>query len=129
MQGPAYYKYDYAVKDDYYNDYGHQESREGDSTKGSYWVALPDGRRMVVTYYVDGNSGFVADVKYENEYHKPEYKPYRAYHAEPSVYHHEPKVDYHHPEPKADYHHVEHKYHPEPHHHSYNPEYVHVVEH
>jgi len=116
MKAPAHYKYDYAVKDDYYNNYGAEESREGDSTKGSYFVDLPDGRRLVVTYYVNGDSGFVADVKYEGEIKPYEAKPYEhkapAYkktddyvpHAEPvkvADYHHptEHKVDYHHPEP------------------------------
>ena len=84
---------------------------------------MPDGRRMVVTYYVDGYSGFVADVKYEDAYHKPEPKPYVAYHAEPK------HVTYH-AEPKSDYHHIEHtNYHPEPHHYDHKPDYVHSVEH
>ena len=78
MQAPAYYNFDYAVKDDYtYVDFGHNEHRDGDNTKGSYYVVLPDGRRQVVSYYVDGYSGYVADVKYEGEAkydHKPAYK-------------------------------------------------------
>ena len=79
LQAPAYYNFDYAVKDDYtYVDFGHNEHRDGDNTKGSYYVVLPDGRRQVVTYYVDGYSGYVADVKYEGEAkydYKPAYKP------------------------------------------------------
>ena len=76
-QAPAYYNFDYAVKDDYtYVDFGHNEKREGDKTNGQYFVVLPDGRRQVVSYYVDGYSGYVADVKYEGEAkydHKPAY--------------------------------------------------------
>ncbi|KAF2361634.1 Insect cuticle protein [Trinorchestia longiramus] len=41
------------------------EARQGDSTTGSYSVLLPDGRMQVVTYHVDGTSGYVAKVHYE----------------------------------------------------------------
>nr|CAH0110861.1 unnamed protein product [Daphnia galeata] len=72
---PAKYDFGYAVKDDYsYVDFGHNENRNGDKTKGQYYVVLPDGRRQVVNYAVDGYSGYVADVKYEGNY-KPAYKP------------------------------------------------------
>ncbi|XP_076060302.1 cuticle protein 7-like [Oratosquilla oratoria] len=71
--GPAKYDFNYAVKDDDSgNDFGHQESRDGDRTEGSYYVQLPDGRLQKVTYYVDGDSGFVANVEYEGEAHYPE---------------------------------------------------------
>ncbi len=61
------------MKDEYSdNDFGQQESRDGDNTQGSYYVQLPDGRLQTVTYYVDGDSGFVADVKYEGEAQYPE---------------------------------------------------------
>ena len=70
------------MKDDYYNDFGQYEAREGDKTTGNYWVVLPDGRKQIVNYYVDGYSGYVADVKYEGDYkpvaykstYQPEYK-------------------------------------------------------
>ena len=39
-------------------------------------MTLPDGRRQVVTYYVDGYSGFVADVKYEHSYNPPQRATY-----------------------------------------------------
>nr|XP_027213798.1 cuticle protein 7-like [Penaeus vannamei] len=64
----AKYDFQWAVKDDYSgNDFGHQESRDGDDTQGSYYVQLPDGRLQKVTYYVDGDNGYVADVTYEGE--------------------------------------------------------------
>ncbi len=83
MQAPAHYDFGYKVKDDYYYvDFGHNENRNGHNTKGQYNVVLPDGRRQVVNYYVDGYSGYVADVKYEGDYkpaysadYKPAYKP------------------------------------------------------
>ena len=80
-QAPAYYAFDYAVKDDYtYVDMGHNEKRDGDKTTGSYFVVLPDGRKQVVDYYVDGYSGYVADVKYDGYAKAYDYKP--AYKAE-----------------------------------------------
>ncbi|KAK4310913.1 hypothetical protein Pmani_017548 [Petrolisthes manimaculis] len=68
----AIYEFNYGVKDYSGNNFGHQEARDGDNTKGSYSVQLPDGRRQTVTYYVDGDSGFVADVKYSGEAQYPE---------------------------------------------------------
>ncbi|XP_068217570.1 pro-resilin-like [Palaemon carinicauda] len=67
-EGPAQYDFNYAVKDDYSkNDFGHQETRNGYDTKGTYYVQLPDGRLQKVTYYVNGDSGYVAEVSYEGE--------------------------------------------------------------
>ena len=54
------------------NQYNHQETRDGDSTEGSYSVALPDGRVQTVTYTVNGDGGFVAEVSYEGEAQYPE---------------------------------------------------------
>ena len=69
----AKYDFDWSVKDEYSgNDFGQQESRDGDKTQGSYYVQLPDGRLQKVTYYVDGDSGFVADVSYEGEARYPD---------------------------------------------------------
>lgn len=68
LQAPTDYRFDYTVKDDYaYVDMGHNENRNGDRTHGQYFVALPDGRRLVVSYHVDGDSGYVADVNYQPE--------------------------------------------------------------
>ncbi|CAL4139740.1 unnamed protein product, partial [Meganyctiphanes norvegica] len=67
-------KYDsgYEVKDEYTgNDFNHQESRDGEQTQGSYSVQLPDGRLQTVTYYVDGDNGYVANVEYQGEAQYP----------------------------------------------------------
>ncbi|XP_042226740.1 pro-resilin-like [Homarus americanus] len=69
----AQYNFNYAVKHDPSgNDFGHQETRDGDNTKGSYYVQLPDGRLQTVTYFVDGDSGYIADVKYDGEARYPD---------------------------------------------------------
>lgn len=62
------------MKDGYYNDFGQKEARDDGKTSGSYWVDLPDGRRQTVKYYVDGKSGFVADVSYEDSAKVTTYK-------------------------------------------------------
>ncbi|XP_050720281.1 pro-resilin-like [Eriocheir sinensis] len=63
---PANYDFNWAVNDaPSGNNYGQQESRQGDSTRGSYYVQLPDGRLQRVDYTVSGGSGFVAQVTYE----------------------------------------------------------------
>ncbi|XP_076052740.1 cuticle protein 7-like [Oratosquilla oratoria] len=59
---PPSYSFEYSIQDaESGNDFGRNEAREGDSTQGSYNVLLPDGKKLVVTYTVDGDSGFVAD--------------------------------------------------------------------
>ncbi|KAK3849885.1 hypothetical protein Pcinc_043378 [Petrolisthes cinctipes] len=64
----AKYDFQWAVKDDSSgNDFGQQEAREGEHTQGSYYVQLPDGRLQKVTYLVDGDDGYIADVKYDGE--------------------------------------------------------------
>ncbi|XP_076061372.1 cuticle protein 21-like [Oratosquilla oratoria] len=70
---PAKYEFTWAVKDEESgNDFGQQEVRDDERTEGSHYVQLPDGRLQKVTYYVDGGSGFVAEVTYEGEAHYPE---------------------------------------------------------
>ena len=54
---------------------GHSEARNGDDTKGSYFVVLPDGRKQTVNYYVNGYSGYVADVSYDGYAKAYDYKP------------------------------------------------------
>merc|ERR1719420_1776870 len=74
---PAKYTYSYSVKDDYTNNnYGANEERDGYATSGAYYVSLPDGRLQKVSYSVNGEGGYVADVTYEGEAQYPEVKPY-----------------------------------------------------
>nr|XP_027214898.1 cuticle protein 19.8-like [Penaeus vannamei] len=83
---PAKYDFNYAVKDDYSgNDFGHQEARDGYNTQGSYYVLLPDGRLQKVTYTVNGDSGYVAEVSYEGEAQHSEYKPAPTYKPAPAT--------------------------------------------
>jgi len=54
------------VKDDFTNvDMGRQENRKNQVTRGSYDVLLPNGQRMIVDYYVDDTSGYVAYVRHD----------------------------------------------------------------
>ena len=53
------------------------ERRSGTTTAGSYSVQLPDGRTQTVTYSVDGNRGYVADVSYSGEVNTPG-EPYQG---------------------------------------------------
>jgi len=65
---PAKYDFAYAVKDEESgNDFGQEETRDGDSTSGSYYVLMADGRMQVVNYSVDADSGYVVDIQYEGE--------------------------------------------------------------
>merc|ERR1711890_189505 len=85
--GPAVYEFGYAVQDDYSKAaFSANENRNGDTTTGSYTVALPDGRTQIVDYHVDAYGGYVADVKYEGVAQYPEYKP-APYHAPKPAYH------------------------------------------
>ncbi|XP_037801925.1 uncharacterized protein LOC119596664 [Penaeus monodon] len=54
------------------NEFGHQETRDGDNPWGFYYVQLPDGRLQTVKYFVDGASGYVAEINYEGEANYPE---------------------------------------------------------
>ncbi|XP_071536222.1 pro-resilin-like [Panulirus ornatus] len=82
--GPARYTFDWNVKDDNSgNDFGHQESRDGYDTQGSYYVMLPDGRLQRVTYNVNGDSGYVAQVEHEGKAQYPAYHPSPTYQPTP----------------------------------------------
>ncbi|XP_063591472.1 pro-resilin-like [Penaeus indicus] len=78
--GPAKYDFNYAVNDPPSgNDFGHQEARDGPNTQGSYFVLLPDGRLQRVTYNVNGDSGYLAEVTYEGEATSRPYTPAPQY--------------------------------------------------
>ena len=62
------------------------EARDGDNTKGSYSVVLPDGRRQNVNYYVNGYSGYVADVTYDGYAKAYDHKTYAAPAYKPAHY-------------------------------------------
>lgn len=62
-----HYEYAYAVKDRHSgDDFSHIQKQENGSVKGSYKVRLPDGR-IQVTKYVADDTGYHADVTYEND--------------------------------------------------------------
>lgn len=69
---PPKYQFTYGVQDDYTkNNFGQQESRDGYSATGEYFVNLPDGRLQKVVYTVNGEGGYVADVSYSGEAQYP----------------------------------------------------------
>ncbi|CAB4059654.1 unnamed protein product [Lepeophtheirus salmonis] len=60
---PANYAYAYSVLDAESGvDISADEQADNGAVAGSFKVALPDGRIKTVTYTVEGDSGFVADV-------------------------------------------------------------------
>ncbi|XP_042884762.1 pro-resilin-like [Penaeus japonicus] len=64
---PAQYNFKWDVNDSPSgNFYGHQEQRDGANTQGSYYVQLPDGRRLLVEYYAD-STGYHPTITYEGE--------------------------------------------------------------
>ncbi|XP_037086102.1 pro-resilin-like [Pollicipes pollicipes] len=66
------YNFDWAVQEpDFGNDFNHQEQSDGVVTSGEYRVNLPDGRVQVVSYTVEGDSGYQATVTYEGEAQYP----------------------------------------------------------
>ena len=61
------YSFTYGVKDEYSGaDFSRAEESVGDVTRGSYKVALPDGRVQIVSYVAD-DDGYKATVTYEGE--------------------------------------------------------------
>ncbi|XP_037774054.1 cuticle protein 19-like, partial [Penaeus monodon] len=78
------YNFNYAVNDAFGNDFGHQEGRDGYNTQGAYYVQLPDGRLQRVTYTVNGDQGYVAQVTYEGVAQYPAFQPSTFYSPAPS---------------------------------------------
>ncbi|XP_042857048.1 pro-resilin-like [Penaeus japonicus] len=68
---PAQYNFQWDVNNQAYgNFYGHKEERDNDYTQGSYYVQLPDGRRLVVEYYAD-STGYHPTITFEGEAQYP----------------------------------------------------------
>ncbi|KAG8226220.1 hypothetical protein J437_LFUL006322 [Ladona fulva] len=62
---PASYQFSYKVEDAEAGlNFGHEEAREGDEATGEYFVLLPDGRTLRVTY-VANNDGYQPEITYE----------------------------------------------------------------
>ncbi|XP_064113559.1 pro-resilin-like [Macrobrachium nipponense] len=79
-KGPAKYSFKYAVDDaESGNNYGHGESRDGAAIQGSYVIRLPDSRTQKVSYTVNGDSGYVADVTFDGEPNYPDVPPKKGY--------------------------------------------------
>ncbi|XP_068242784.1 cuticle protein 7-like [Palaemon carinicauda] len=92
------YSYAYSVDDDYKNlHFGADETSDGNNVKGSYQVALPDGRTQNVDYTADHHKGFVADVSYQgvasyppsapSYHHSVPYNPVYPIPHHPAPYH------------------------------------------
>ncbi|MGH4028753.1 chitin-binding domain-containing protein [Actinomycetota bacterium Odt1-20B] len=64
---PAPYNYKYDVNDARTElHHGREEAgNESGRVEGSYYVLLPDNRVKTVSYYVDGESGFVPQISFE----------------------------------------------------------------
>ena len=84
------YSFNYGVRDELSGtDFQQNEERSGPVTRGSYKVALPDGRIQIVTYVAD-DSGYKATVTYEGKasYPKPSEYSYDAnFHGVPVLPH------------------------------------------
>lgn len=65
LQEPAHYEFSYEVNDpDSGSDFGHEESRQDEDAKGTYFVLLPDGRKQIIEYEAD-EEGFKPMIRYE----------------------------------------------------------------
>lgn len=70
---PLQYGYNWEVNDSESKNYYGQEQSSNDAgrVEGRYFVWLADGRLMTVSYYVDGDSGFVPTITFSD----PNYTP------------------------------------------------------
>jgi len=67
------YQYQVKVEDpETANKYEIEEEGNPDIVRGSYKIALPDGRTQIVTYEVDSEAGYKAEVTYEGVAHYPD---------------------------------------------------------
>ncbi|XP_051156615.1 pro-resilin-like [Leptopilina boulardi] len=65
---PQPYSFQYEVRDPPSgNDYGQQESSDGNVVRGEYRVLLPDSRTQIVKYTASDVNGYNADVQYEGQ--------------------------------------------------------------
>ncbi|MEU8762389.1 chitin-binding domain-containing protein [Streptomyces sp. NPDC048659] len=62
---PYNYKYDVTESGTELHSGGEETGNESGRVEGSYYVLLPDNRLMTVTYYVDGESGFVPQISFQ----------------------------------------------------------------
>ncbi|KAK4306577.1 hypothetical protein Pmani_021626 [Petrolisthes manimaculis] len=85
---PASYEFVYGVEDDpSANNFGHQETRDGDVTRGEYFVKLPDGRIQTVRYTADPVNGFQADISYDGAPLPHQHVPIAHHHHVPPPLH------------------------------------------
>lgn len=65
FQEPANYEFSYEVNDpDSGSDFGHEEDRQDEEARGTYYVLLPDGRKQIVEYEAD-EEGYKPMIRYE----------------------------------------------------------------
>lgn len=67
------YSYNWGVNDSESKNYYGQEQKSDDAgrVEGKYYVWLADGRLMTVSYYVDGDSGFVPTITFSDPNFNP----------------------------------------------------------
>jgi len=82
---PKPYTFAYGVEDPHYGpNFQQQEKSDGNTVQGSYTVDLPDGRRQIVSYSADHDTGFHANVEYKGKAQypgKPDHPPFVVPHS------------------------------------------------
>ncbi|KAG5677218.1 hypothetical protein PVAND_006994 [Polypedilum vanderplanki] len=87
-----HYKFAYAVKDRTSgDDFSHIQKQEHGSVKGSYKVRLPDGRIQITKYTAD-DSGYHADVTYEDDIQPATPQIVKTYEEQPAAPQAQPQV-------------------------------------